>query len=191
MATVLDPEEKRLTVKEFAQLAVWTVAIAGGLYGMWNGINESKAHRMQQAMQLRWQQAELARQIIEKLSDKPKARSAMRMLDWADGREFEVKTGKLEMITGGDMVAGLRTKDLIFNDKETFVRDSFDELFDGFQLIEHYLRIQLIRFDDVKEPLGYYVHRLDEHRDAVNNYLRVFDYGLAHAFIERFDPGPK
>jgi hypothetical protein len=187
MATVLDPEEKHLTVKDVAQLAVWTVAIVGGLYGMWNGINESKAHRAQQATQLRWEQAELARQIIEKLSDNPKARSAMRILDWAGGREFDVKTGKQEMITVDDMIVGLRTKDLTFNDKETFVRDSFDELFDGFQLIEHYLRIQLISFDDVKEPLGYYVQRLDEHRDAVNNYLRVFDYGLAQAFIERFD----
>jgi hypothetical protein len=73
MATGLDPEEKHRTVKEFAQLLVWTVAIAGGLYGIWNGINESKAHRAQQTTQLRWQQAELARQIIEKLSDNPKA----------------------------------------------------------------------------------------------------------------------
>ena len=191
MATVLDPEEKHLTVKDVAQFAVWTVAIAASLYGMWNGINESRAHRAQQATQLRWQQAELARQIIEKLSDNPKARSAMRILDWAGGREFDVKTGKQEMITVDDMIVGLRTKDLTFNAKETFVRDSFDELFDGFQLIEHYLRIQLIRFDDVKEPLGYYVHRLDEHRDAVNNYLRVFDYGLAQAFIERFDRDAK
>ena len=80
-----------------------------------------------------------------------------------------MKTGKQEMITVDDMLVGLRTKDLTFNDKETFVRTSFDELFDGFQLIEHYLGIQLISFDDVKEPLGYYVQRLDEHRDAVNN----------------------
>jgi hypothetical protein len=108
MATVLDPEEKHLTVKDLAQLAVWTVAIVGGLYGMWNGINESKAHRAQQTTQLRWQQAELARQIIEKLSDNSKARSAMRMLDWAGGREFDVKTGKQEMITVDDMIVGLK-----------------------------------------------------------------------------------
>jgi len=178
-------------VKDLGQLLVWCVAVIGGLYGIWNGINESRAHRLQQAQQLRWQQAELGREIVEKLSDNPKARSAMRILDWADGREFEVKPGKLELINADDMVAGLRTVNLRFDDKETFVRDSFDELFDGFQLVEHYLRIQLIQFEDVREPLGYYVHRLDEHRDAVSRYLRAYDYGLVQAFIERFDSDGK
>lgn len=180
-------QESRLnpTTKDVAQLVVWLVAVLGGLYGVWSGINESKAHRAQQEAQLRWQQAELARQILEKLGDNPKAKSAMRMLDWS-GREFEVAPGHRDRIKTEEMITALRTDDLKFTDKEVFVRDCFDDLFDGFELIEHYVRIRLIRFDDVKAPISYYVQKLNEHRESIQNYLREYDFALAKALVDRF-----
>jgi hypothetical protein len=64
--------------------------------------------------------------------------------------------------------------------------DSFDEVFDGFQLIEHYLRIQLINFDDVKELLV--TTSTGRRAPGCREQLpRVFDYGPAQAFVERFD----
>ena len=73
-------------------------------------------------------------------------------------------------------------------DPGPFIRDAFDNLFDGFERLEHFIRIKLIRFEDVEPRLRYYVGKLgaDDERPVAEVFLTAYGFALALRFLERF-----
>jgi hypothetical protein len=175
--------------KDLVQMAAWTVAIIGGLIAAFKALDETRENRKQRLRELRWRKAELARDIIAKLYANRRFRDAFVMVDWS-GREFEVSPGHLVEIRWDDLPSALRPweEPISFDEKEVYIRDCFDELFDGLNLLEHYLRTGLLDFQDVEFPMAYYIGKLRERGEAVRTFMDHYGNRLAKAFVERF-PG--
>lgn len=146
-------------------------------------LEEAKKANAQRAEELRWRKASLSRDALDKLFDDSLAQAAMRMLDW-DGREYEFH-GKTEQIGHGDVYRALRTTDLAFTAKEGFIRDCFDALFGHFQLMEHFLSINLLEEFDVMYPASYYAEIMARNRRVFEGFLTQYGYVQARRFLNR------
>lgn len=180
------------TVKDVFQVSAWLVAAIGGTIAAFKAVAELRRANQERAVALavrrrefRWRQAEMARTIHDQLWADPLARAALKMLDWQgliythDGQ----KTGK---ITHELMEGALRTTNTNFTFDEQFVRDAFDVLFDGFERIEHYLVIKLVKWDDVKGWLEYYINLLATRKQTINTFLETYGFTLTGRFLNRF-----
>ncbi|HEX5706708.1 MAG TPA: hypothetical protein VFX96_05415, partial [Pyrinomonadaceae bacterium] len=99
--------------------------------------------------------------------------------DW-NGREFLIKaydgdaSGNREKITSDEMWAALRVIERQFNDKERFIRDCFDALFNRMGVFAHYLRIRLVELDDVIFPFDYYLYALNKNRAVFDRFTESY-----------------
>lgn len=144
----------------------------------------------QSKLELRWKQAEAAKKLLDEMLTDPDAGNAMRMLDWADTK-FEVEPGLRVVIEVEDYVKALRISDFDFDDKELYIRDSFDSLFYYMAMIEHYIQSDLVRLEDVLFPLDYYVRIMNENRPVFDAFLNHYKLERAMQFMERLDKHEK
>lgn len=173
-------------IMDLIQVLSWMVAIAVGIVAASKALHEIRENRDLRREELRWRKAQLAREVLKGIRDNPAIRGAGLMLDWT-GREFEILPGIRASITWPEMDHALRTRSNGgFSDKEAFVRDCFDSLFDALEQVEHYLRTGLIEFEDVGFPLEYYVAQLRERGDVIYPFLTEYGYDLGKPFLERF-----
>jgi hypothetical protein len=175
------------STKDAVQVVAWVVAIIGGLIAAFKALHETAENRRMRARELRWKKAQFAKEILDQLDQNKRFRDALTMLDWT-GREFEISQGKIEEISWEDLSAALRTwhEPMSFTDKEVYIRDCFDELFDGMNMLEHYLRTELLSFQDVQFPMAYHITKLRERWSAVDAFLGHYGFQLALAFVNRF-----
>jgi hypothetical protein len=180
------------TIKDCAQLLFWLITGIGAVIAAFRAIremqraNDERAEAVQQQRdQLRWRQAEMARTVLDKLWGNTLARAAMKMLDWKN-KVFSHDGVKTDPITTDLLLNALRTHNLSFNRNEAFVRDAFDELFDELGKIEHYLKIGLVLWEDVRDQLQYHVTLLALHRGEMNNFLQQYNYASTSALLARF-----
>ena len=140
---------------------------------------------------LRWKQAEMAKTCLDEIWNNPLAFAALKMLDW-DGLSFPLPNdgGHTPPITHIQRRESLRVVDTQFppGDPGPFIRDAYDRLFDGFERLEHFIRIKLIRVKDIKPPLRYYVAKLaaPEERHVIEPFLKHYGFALASCFLDRF-----
>jgi hypothetical protein len=173
-------------IMDLIQVLSWMAAIAAGIVAASKALRETRENRDLRREELRWRKAQLAREVLKDIRDNPAIRSAGLMLDWT-GREFEILPGIRASITWPEMNHALRTQSNGgFSDKEAFIRDCFDSLFDTLEQVEHYLRTGLIEFEDVSFPLEYYVAQLREREDVIYPFLAEYGYDLGKPFLERF-----
>ena len=133
-----------------------------------------------------WKKTELAHKILNEMFGDKRCVRAMRMVDWE--RSFPIGD-KPERITRDDVVGALRIQNTVFSQKEMFIRDCFDTLLDHLQMLEHYVDIGLVRFEDIRYPLRYSVEELSNPRlrKALEDYMRTYDFGYAAALLEKYD----
>ncbi len=168
------------TIKDFFQVAAWAVAVVGGLIAAFIAIAQwRKDHR--------WKQAEIAKTCLDEIRSDALSHAAIRMLDWT-GLSFDLPGGdKTPQISHEQRRSALRTVNTVFppGDPGPFVRDAFDALFDRFERLEHFIRIKLIRFEDVEPPLKYYVGKLaaPDEREVTNAFLDAYGFELAASFL--------
>jgi hypothetical protein len=175
--------------KDVFQVAAWAVAVLGGLVAAWKAILELRRSNDQRRVDLRWRQAEMAKRCLDELLGNREAHAALKMLDW-DGLSYEWSGGTTQPITHEKRRAALRTENTFFppGDDGPFVRDAYDALFDGLERLEQFVRIELIRFEDVAEALQYYVEKLGRpgEREVVERFLETYGFSFAIAFLARF-----
>ncbi|MGC3989304.1 MAG: hypothetical protein QM796_06430 [Chthoniobacteraceae bacterium] len=157
----------------------------GGVAAAFIAIYQLKAGREQRIRELRWSQAKLAKEMLDEIEKMPKVTSAFRLLDW-DGYEYEIKPGVKESITLEETCSGLRVCNSIFTPKEVFIRDCFDEFFNRLGHLEHCISTGLIRFEDVRFPLDYYIGKLEPNHDVYDQYLVAYHFRRSISFIRRF-----
>jgi hypothetical protein len=176
-----------MDTKDIVQIGAWLAAIVGGLVAAFKAIHETGENRRLRQQELRWKKAQLAREILNNLKTNPRFHDALVMLDWS-GREYEISSGIKEEVSWEELPGALRawSEEIEFSDKEVYIRDCFDELFDGLNILEHYLRTDFLEFEDVNFPLAYYMGKLHERIAALDVYLTHYDFQLAAAFIQRY-----
>jgi hypothetical protein len=147
---------------------------------------ETKRDREQREEELRWRKASLARDVLNELWEDQYANDAMLMLDWSN-REYNIAKDTAERITRDEVWTALRTAPTNFTTKEKYIRDCFDHFFGAMQIIEHYISINLVEFEDVKYPFNYFAGKLSQKREVVETFLETYEYDKATAFLRRLD----
>jgi hypothetical protein len=189
----MDPYVKDL-IDSLAKVA-GLLTVAAGLATLWLQLHRWREDRLKsigdqertlelRREELRWRKASLARDVLDQLFRDTRAFNAMRMLDWS-GRTYEVD-GNRVVIGTQTMLHSLRIEELRFAPEEAFVRDSFESLFDHMQLIEHFLTMQLLEFDDVRYPFSYYADLMAKRKSVFAAFLSKYGYTLAMEFLNRF-----
>jgi hypothetical protein len=153
--------------------------IAGFPLGLIAAFRATKESRLK----LRHQQAAEARKALDDLFGSPKARAAMQMIDWS-GRTYDDK-GTAHVIAFEDLSDALRITNLVFTDKERYIRDCFEDFFDRIQLMDHYARIDYLHFDDLAVPISYYARVILENLAWFEAFLDTYGYPDAKAFLRR------
>jgi hypothetical protein len=152
-------------------------------------IYEIGASRKQRAEELRWKQANAARELLDDIHNHEQAGQAIHMPDWCDGG-FEYKInddGFRCRIDYPDVVNALAMNSAESqHDRSAFIRDCFDWLFYRIDRIEHYIRRGLIQFDDVGDVFEVYAREVAHHEQVYSDFLRFHEYDLARIFFARF-----
>lgn len=163
------------------------VAIIGGLIAAYKLITEMKQARIQRHMDLRWKQANAAREMLKEMLASPLVNDATIMLDWT-GREFTITPNQKATITFEEIQNALRTDNLIFTAKEVYIRDCADAFLFHVELIEQAIRNELIEFKDIKFPMEYYIAamRKNDLYNAYTQFIKEYNYKNADRFLSRF-----
>lgn len=173
--------------KEIIQTISEIVLIVGGLLTAYKLITEMKQARIQKHMDLRWKQANAAREMLKEMFAAPLVNDATIMLDWS-GREFAITPTQKATITFEEVQNALRTDNLIFTAKEVYIRDCADAFLFHVELIEQAIRNELIEFKDIKFPMEYYIATLRKNDlyNAYTQFIKEYDYKNAERFFSRF-----
>jgi hypothetical protein len=177
-------------LKDWFQVGAWFVAIIGGLIAASKAVAEAQRANVQRREDMRWKRAEMAKTCLDEIFGDTLSSAALKMLDWSNLTYNLPNGGKTAPVDRDARRKALRTSETIFqaDGQEQFIRDSFDALLDGFQTLEHYIRIGLIEFADVKEPFAYYVRKLSssEEYPVVQSFLDAYEFDLSGEFLSRF-----
>jgi hypothetical protein len=177
--SAIDWASLKSTMKDFFQILAWAAAVVA----VFKAIAEWRKN-------LRWKQAEMAKTCLDEMWNDQLACAALRMLDWT-GLFFKTPDDDTtHEIRHEQRRTSLRVVDTVFppGDPGPFIRDAFDALFDAFERLEHFISIDLIRFEDVEPRLRYYVSKLatPDERPVAEAFLNEYDFALALCFLERF-----
>ncbi len=172
-------------ILDISQLLTWFLAGAGVVFGVFRGLKEMRLSREARQTEQRWRQADLARQLLERLEEDEAVLAAFRMTDYDKG---EIEVQERFTATRQEVKTALTVGPLKSESKETQIRDSFHSLFGHLEHFEHYIRINLIFFEDVQYPLEYWMRNLLADWRIISKNLDAYNFPLAKSFIERFQP---
>lgn len=175
------------STKEKFDITAKTVGIIGGVLSAIALVITLQSSTEQRARELRWKQANLAMELVDTMLSDPQAFDALRMVDW-NGREYKINDKGKTLIGTQDVISAL---DIDNNNnlsaKGVFVRESFDRLFYHMGRMERSVKTELIVFDDVRSPLGYYSQILcKEYNQVLTPYMIQLSVDDALKFLKRF-----
>src|SRR2546430_15247293 len=81
-------------VKDIIQIASWIGGILGGLIVAWVAIRQLRSNAEQRKNELRWRQANAAKEAINDIHSNSWGKNCVMMLDWSEGKhrlKFEEK----------------------------------------------------------------------------------------------------
>lgn len=185
------PQGMRQLTKDRFELTSKSVAIVGGIISAFVLIATMQGGIAQRSREHRWNQARLAMELVDTMMSDVQSFDAMRMIDW-DARSYEISSGRAEMIDSQDVRDALDVRNnASLPPGAVYVRESFDRLFHHMGKIERALKSELIRFDDVRRPLAYYVPILRTKYDEVlSPYMKQLGSDDALDLLQRFASSP-
>ena len=166
-------------------------AIISALVAATVGIGQYRRGVSQSMRELEWKQADMARTMINGMM-KDDGWQAMTMLDWEEGRDYEIAPGTRVHILPRDVPvaieASLRANGPKRTETQRFITDRYDRfLFDVSQL-QAAVRSGLVRKDDVQFPLNWYVEkRLCPHKKLLLAYIAENSTSESKQFFESLD----
>ena len=175
-------------LQDWGQLLGYFVAVPVGLDGLFQAIYEIGANRKQRADELRWKQAQAAKELLDDIHNHDLAKQAIHMLDWVDGSaEYKIRDGLNVVINYPDVLSALAmNQGEPCNESQQYIRDGFDWFFYRIDRIEHYIRRGLIQFEDVRDVFKVYAREVGYHEDVFEDFLKFHEYTLAQQFFARY-----
>jgi hypothetical protein len=168
------------------------VGIAGALITAYLGLVQYQRSVDQSIREFEWKRAEQSRNIVDALL-KDEAWDAMLMLDWSEGRIYELPSKRKVKITPEQVPVALRAAicpapGTTRTEAQRFVGDRFDRLFMVVGQMQVAVRAGLVKKGDVEFPLSWYVkNRLCRHKQFFLKYMRANSSSDAIAFLESMD----
>ncbi len=166
-------------------------AILSALVAMAVGIGQYRRGVSQSIRELEWKQAEMARTLVNgMIADE--GWQAMTMLDWEEGRTYEVAPGTSVHIFPRDVPvaieASLRANGPKRTETQRFITDRFDRFLFTVSQLQAAVRSGLVRGDDVTFPLNWYVEkRLCTHKKLLLEYIAEYSVVESQQFFESLD----
>ena len=170
------------------------VGIVGALIAAGGTVFNMAQTNAQSVREQRWKQAALAREMVNKMVE-DRGWMAMLMLDWQEGRTFEFAKGrKPERILPQDVLAALTkvAETRALSEKERYIVDQFDRLFFLVSQLESAARSDLVKRDDVRFPLSWYVtYRFCNHKKLLTAYMTKYSAPETLHFFESLEEWKK
>jgi|SRR5215204_4224341 len=174
-----------MTAQETVELISKVVAIVGGLTAAFLAIWQAGQNLKQRKRELRWKQAELGKKIIDEIFDYQPSRDALLMVEGRK-RHYKITEGDSEVIVYPEIISALRLEVSNNRRRQIYIQDGFDSLFYYLDRIEHFLGINLITFDDVRNPMEYYARKMAKDKKVFLDYINTINYKGAAEFLNRF-----
>ena len=176
-----DEKEKKDHLESFVKY----VGIFGGLIAAFVGIYQLWQSNVQSARELRWKQAELGRQMVDKMMA-DEGWKAMEMMDWDDeGRDYEIN-GHKEKFNANAVYTALEKS--TSDDKDRYIIDRLDRSFFLVSQLESAVRSDLVRFEDVRWPLSWYAaKRMCPRKQLFEAYMKEDAAPETLRFFQRLD----
>lgn len=178
-----------MDIKDYFQIVAWLVASIGGVIAAFKAIVEVRLNRKQREAELRWKQAQLAKELLDEIEDHSLIQNAKNLIDWHE-HEYHVRGNQIETISQEEVLNSLQkgAASLVsLEEREKFIIECLEELFMKFERLEHLLVIKLIEFDDICDPLYWWVKVMNQKRNNYEEFLQKYEYGQAINFLNRFD----
>jgi hypothetical protein len=166
-------------------------AILSALVAMAVGIGQYRRGVSQSIRELEWKQADMARTMINAMM-KDEGWQAMTMLDWEEGRTYEIAPRTivriLPPVVPVAIEAALRTNGPKRTETQRFITDRFDRFLFEVSQLQAAVRSGLVRKDDVRFPLNWYVEkRLCPHTRLLLAYIAENSTVESKQFFESLD----
>lgn len=161
------------------------IGIIGGLIAAFTGIYQLWQGNVQSGRELRWKQAELAREMVNKMMA-DEGWKAMEMMDWEDeGREYEIN-GQKQKVNVYAVYSALEKNES--TDKDRHIIDRLDRTFFLVSQLESAVRSELVRVEDVKFPLSWYAaKRMCPRKQLFEAYMKENAAPETLQFFQRLD----
>ena len=122
------------------------------------GIGQFRRGVAQSERELEWKQAEMARTLSNAML-KDEGWQAMTMLDWAEGRDYEITQGRVRILPKDIPVAiaaSLRVDGPKRTETQRFITDRFDRFLFLVSQLQSAVDSGLVQKEDVRFPLEWY-----------------------------------
>jgi hypothetical protein len=133
-------------------------AILSALVAMAVGIGQYRRGVSQSMRELEWRQADMARTMVSAMM-KDEGWQAMTMLDWEEGRTYEISPGTVVRIRPTDVPmaieASLRKNGRKRTETQRFITDRYDRFLFAVSQLQSAVRSGLVRKDDVQFLLNW------------------------------------
>ncbi|HKR01597.1 MAG TPA: hypothetical protein VJT09_13040 [Pyrinomonadaceae bacterium] len=161
------------------------VGIIGGLIAAFIGIYQLWQGNVQSGRELRWKQAEMAREMVNKMMA-DEGWKAMEMMDWDDeGREYEIN-GQKQKINANTVYSALEKHES--TDEDRYIIDRLDRAFFLVSQLEASVRSDLIKLEDVRFPLSWYAaKRMCPRKQLFEAYMKENAAPETLEFFQRLD----
>ena len=174
-------------LESFAKYA----AIVSAFVAAMVGIGEFRRGVLQSVRELEWRQADMARTMVNAMM-KDEGWQAMTMLDWEEGRTYEIAPGMTVRILPQDVPvaigAALRANGRKRTETQRFITDRYDRFLFQVSQLQGAVRSGLVRKEDVRFPLNWYVQkRLCPYKKLVLAYIAENSTDESKQFFESLD----
>jgi hypothetical protein len=166
-------------------------AILSALVAATVGIGQYRRGVSQSMRELEWKQADMARTMVNALM-KDDGWQAMTMLDWEEGRTYEIALGTIVRILPTDVPvaieASLRKNGPKRTETQRFITDRYDRFLFEVSQLQAAVRSGLVRKEDVRFPLEWYVEkRICPHKKLLLAYIAENSTIESKQFFESLD----
>ena len=179
------PDANRLEwIGKYAAILSTLVAIAVGIGQYRRGVSQS-------IRELEWRQAEMARTLVNGMMA-DEGWQAMTMLDFEEGRTYEIAPGTKAHILPRDvpvaLEAALRATGSQRTETQRFITDRYDRFLFRASQLQAAVRSGLVRHEDVRFPLEWYVEkRMCRHKKLLLAYMAENSTIESKQFFESLD----
>ena len=170
---------------ELKEIAAFLAAVAGGGFALWRWTVDQK-----------WRRLQYAQSLIKEFFERKNIAKAFEVIDTIGEVEFEDDSNPTKRITinitNDFLISALTTFDQKNKNtyEEIILRDIFDDLFDGISLFQSHIDIGLIKLQDIRPYLDYWIKELSGHGKIhskkvarqISRYLIFFGYDQALRF---------
>ena len=166
-------------------------AVLSALVAATVGIGQYRRGVSQSIRELEWKQAEMARTLVNGMMADD-SWQAMTMLDWEEGRTYEIAPGTKAHILPRDVPvaieASLRAKGPQRTETQRFITDRYDRFLFRVSQLQAAVRSGLVRQEDVRFPLEWYVEkRICGHKKLLLAYMAENSTIESKQFFESLD----